>query len=302
MSGEHVIRVVGVGGSGCATVEKMTGCAGCDLVAVHTDAMGLLKIRAPTKVLIGKDITGGRSTGNNIRLGEDAAIADRERLSQVLQGAEATFIVAGLGGGTGAGASPVVAESAKNHGSKVIAFVNIPFTAEGSVCKGNATAGLDGLKPYCDLIVVIENDRFLKVVPDLSVRDAFTKVNMILYEAVRGFVNLIVDSGLDNLLPLLSGYATLGHGVGASIKKGVEAAIGSPLVGADTEKATGVLLNIITHAKKIEGLQPALDAVAEATSESASVVWTHTFDDTAEAVEVLALFTGVEPSVLMGDA
>ena len=146
MSTEHSIRVVGVGGSGCAAVERMRGCGGCDLIAVHTDAMSLLERKADNKVLIGRNVTKGRSTGNNILLGEEAAISDRDKLASNLAGAEVVFVIAGLGGGTGAGASPVVAEAAKGHGSTVVAFVNIPFTAEGKVCRINAVAGLENMR------------------------------------------------------------------------------------------------------------------------------------------------------------
>ncbi len=294
MSSGHAIKVVGVGGSGCATVERMGEC-GCELIAVHTDAMSLLERKVPTKVLIGRDVTKGRSTGNNIMLGEQAAIGDRDKLAGVLAGAEATFVIAGIGGGTGAGASPIVAEAAKEHGSTVVAFVNTPFTAEGKVCRSNAKAALDNLHPYCDLIVVIENDRFLKVVPDLSIRDAFTKVNHLLLEAVRGMVKLIIDSGLDNLRPLLTGYGAIGHGVGPTLAKAVESALSSPLVGGDVGTASGVLLNFTTHSKALRGLQDALDRISAEAGE-ASLIWTNTVDDSAEGVEVLALFSGIKSS------
>ena len=294
MAGDRIIKVVGVGGSGCATVERMMGCGGCELVAVHTDAASLLQHKGGSKVLIGLNVTKGRSTGNNIRLGEEAAISDLDKIKAAVGSPEVTFIVAGLGGGTGAGASPVVAEAAKGQGSMVVAFVNIPFTAEGKVCRSNALTGLDNMKPYCDLIVVIQNDRFLKVVPDLSIRDAFTKVNHMLLEAVRGMVKLVNESGVDNLKPLLKGYAAIGHGVGPGLRKAVEAALDSPLIGADVNSASGVLLNFTTHSKALADLQEALDSVAGKVSPSAAVVWTNTVDDSAEAVEVLALFSGVK--------
>jgi cell division protein FtsZ len=293
----HVIKVVGVGGSGCATVERMLGAGGCDLIAVHTDAVSLLEHKADAKILIGLNVTKGRSTGNNIRLGEEAAIADRDKIREVLGDPEVAFVIAGLGGGTGAGASPIVAETAKTHGATVVAFVNIPFTAEGRVCKSNALTGLDNLKPYCDLIVVIQNDRFLKVVPDLSIRDAFTKVNHMVLEAVRGMVKLVMESGTENLKPLLGGYATIGHGVGPTLKKAVEAALDSPLVGADLSAAQGVLVNFTTHTKALKGVGAALNVISQGTNGSAGVIWTNTVDDSAEGVEVLVVFAGVNPAL-----
>ncbi|MBD3389195.1 MAG: hypothetical protein GF416_08880 [Candidatus Altiarchaeales archaeon] len=291
------IKVVGVGGSGCATAEKMEACSGCHLVAVHTDAMSLLKYKVHDKILVGKAVTRGRSTGNNISLGEEAALSDRDRISEVLGDCDVVFLVAGLGGGTGAGASPIVAEEAKGHGSAVIAFVNIPFTAEGKVCRSNADNGISRLRPFCNLIVVVENDRFLKLVHDLSIRDAFTTVNRIILEAVTGMVVLIEDSGLENIMPMLRGYATLGHGVGSNPRKALRAALDSPLIGADISTASGVLLNFTSHSKSVEGIQPALEELNSNISSAAGVVWTNTADDSAEAVEVLALFSGVELTV-----
>jgi cell division protein FtsZ len=294
---EDAFKVVGVGGSGCAAVEKMAGVQGCDLIAVNTDAKSLLDRRVRHKILIGLGVTKGRSTGNNIKLGEEAAVADIDKIKAALEGAKVTFVVAGLGGGTGAGAAPIVAESAKGYGGVVVAFVNIPFTAEGKVCRGNAQAGLANLKPYCDLIVVVENDRFLKIVPDLSIGDAFTKVNHILLESVRGMIKLTVDTGVENLKPLLRGYATLGHGAGSTLKKAVAAAFDSPLVGADVREATGILINFTTHAKELEGLQEALDEATSRSGKEAAIIWTNTVDDSAEASEALVLFSDVKPSL-----
>ncbi|MFH1055562.1 MAG: cell division protein FtsZ [Candidatus Altiarchaeota archaeon] len=292
----HSVRVMGVGGSGCAAVERMAGCGGCDLIVVHTDASSLLERKVATKILIGRNVTRGRSTGNNIKLGEEAALSDLDMVKAVLDGAKVTFVIAGLGGGTGAGASPIVAEAAKSKGSTVIAFVNIPFTAEGKVCRTNAITGLEHLKPYCDLIVVIENDRFLKTVPNLSIRDAFTKVNNMLLEAVRGMVKLIVDSGVENLKPMLTGYATLGYGASYTLVKAVEAALDSPLIGADLKEAAGVMLNFTTHSAQVDGLQESLDIIPAKTNNTAGIIWTNTVDDTAEGVEVIALFSGVKPA------
>ena len=297
MASEESFKVVGVGGSGCAAVEKMLSCPGCQTIVVHTDAQSLLERKVQHKLLIGLSVTKGRSTGNNIRLGEEAALADMDKIKAALEGAKVTFVVAGLGGGTGAGGAPIVAEAAKTLGSTVVAFVNIPFTVEGKICRGNAKAGLENLRPYCDLTVVIENDRFLKTVPDLSVRDAFAKVNKMILDAVQGMVKLTVDSGIENLKPLLKGYATLGHGAGPTIQKAVDAAIESPLIGAELKDAAGVMLDFKTHSKEVVGLQEALDTILSKTNPQAGILWTNTVDDSAEGNEVLVIFTGVRVSV-----
>jgi cell division protein FtsZ len=290
-------KVVGVGGSGCAAAERMIGCSGCDFIAVNTDAKSLLDSRVPNKVLLGLNVTKGRSTGNNIRLGEEAALADRDKIRAALEGAKMTFLMAGLGGGTGAGAAPVVAEAAKSIGSCVVAFANIPFAAEGRVCRSNAQYGVEHLAPYCDLLILVQNDRFMRMVPDMSIRDAFTKVNDMLLEAVRGMVKLTLESGVENLKPLLRGFGSIGYGVGPTLAKATEAAMASPLVGADLKEASAAMLNFTTHAPEVEGLQEALDAVSSRVAPQAGIIWTNTVEAGAEAVEVLAVFSGVKPPV-----
>ncbi|MFH0862447.1 MAG: cell division protein FtsZ [Candidatus Altiarchaeota archaeon] len=286
-------KVVGVGGSGCAAVERMGGCEGCRLVAINTDAASLLERKVENKVLIGLKVTKGRSTGNNLKLGQEAAVADLDKIKSALAGSKLTFLIAGLGGGTGAGAAPVVAEAAKSLGSTVVAFVNLPFTAEGKICQSNSEKGLQGLRPYCDLIIVVENDRFLQMVPNMSLRDAFTKVNHILLEAVQGMAKLTADSGVDNVKPMLNGYGTIGHGVGPSLRKAVDACLGSALIGADIREAKNVLINFTANTPLQEGLQEALDQIAAKTNPQAGILWTSTRDAGAEGVEALAVFSGV---------
>jgi len=293
MASEETFKVVGVGSSGSAAVERMVGSPGIGLIAVNTDAKTLLGSTVPFKVLIGLGVTKGRSTGNNIGLGEKAAVADQDRIKAALEGAKEVFIIAGIGGGTGAGAAPVVAEAAKSMGATVVAFVNTPFGAEGKVCRTNAEAGIRNLTPYCDLIVVVENDRFLKTLQDMSLRDAFTKVNRMVLEAVLGMVKLASDAGMDALKPMLRGYATIGYGVGPTAAKAADAAMDSPLGGVEVGKATGVMMHFTARSQEISGIQEALGKVAEKASPGATILWTGTVDDGSEAVEALAIFTGV---------
>ncbi len=289
----ETFKVVGVGSSGSAAVERMAGCVGCGLVAVNTDAKTLLDSKAPYKVLIGLSVTGGRSTGNDIRLGERAAVADQDKIKAALEGAKEVFIIAGIGGGTGAGAAPVVAEAAKSMGAVVVAFVNTPFGAEGKVCRANAEAGIRNLVPYCDLIVVVENDRFLKTLQDMSLRDAFTRVNRMVLEAVVGMVKLASDAGMDALKPMLKGYATIGYGVGPTAAKALEAAMDSPLAGVEVGKASGVMLHFTAGSQELSGVQEALGRASEKAAPGAAILWTSTVDDAGNAVEALAIFTGV---------
>jgi cell division protein FtsZ len=291
-------KVVGVGGSGCSTVERMRECQSCDLIGIHTDAKSLLSRRIPFKVLIGLNVTRGRSTGNDFHLGQRAASDDEEKITSAIGEPNIVFIIAGIGGGTGAGASPTVAKIAKKSGATVIAFINVPFTAEGRICRENAEKSIERLMPFCDLIILIENDRFLKTVPDLSITEAFTRVNHMLLESVQAMVKLVESAGIDNILPLLSGYAVLGYGFGPTIGKSVNAALESPLIGADIVKSKGVMISFKTNAIESDELATALDDIIGKTNNSAPLLWTNTSRGEGEGVEAILLFSGVNPTFI----
>ena len=294
---DHSIKVFGVGGLGCSACEKMMGYSGCDVIAVHTDASGLLQCRVFDKILLGRDLTKGRSTGNNIVLGSQAAASSLDKIEQSLHDVKITFLIAGLGGGTGAGATPTFAEVAKGLGSMVIAFVNIPFSAEGKICRQNAKSSLDNLKPFCDLIVFIENDRFLKTVPDLNIREAFSKVNNMFFEVVTGMVKLFQNSKVETIQPLMSGYATLGYGFGETVGDAVNAALDSPLIGSDITQSLGVLLIFSSNKSDLTGISGCMVELAKKTNEYSSILWTNIVDENFSGVEVMILFTGVSSPI-----
>jgi len=287
------LKIIGVGGSGCYAVSKMAQESGCEHIAAHTDASSLLKVNVPKKVLLGKDVTKGRSTGNDRSLGEAAAINAKDQIEEVLSGAEVTFIIASLGGGTGAGAAPIVAAEAKALGSFVISMVNIPFQAEGRVCRKNAERGIEALRPHSDLIIALPNDRFLSIFPDKSIGEAFNEVNHMFFEAVEGVARLVKGSGIDDLRAILTGFATLGRGGGETVETAVRQALASPLIYCDISQSIGVLMSFVAGKGSFGDVHDSLELVAERTNDTARIVWTKGEDPHLSGIEVVCLFTGV---------
>ena len=285
-------RIVGVGGSGCHAVSLMGKEEPCDYVAMNTDAAALLSTDVPNKVLLGKTITRGMSTGNDMSLGERAAQSSSQQIASVLAGSKVTFIVAEIGGGTGAGASLVVAQLARSLGSIVISFVTLPFKSEGKTCKSNAIACLKGLRPFSDLTVVIENDRFLHTVIEKSLTQALKAANHMVLEAVMGFANIIHSSKIDDIRPILSGYATLGYGVGDCMREATFRALNSPLIGADITRSLGAILIYRVGSDTPDEADECMGILSERTGPSASIVWTKQKTD-VQGCEALIIFTGV---------
>ncbi|MBM3309698.1 MAG: cell division protein FtsZ, partial [Candidatus Altiarchaeales archaeon] len=195
------IKVIGAGGAGSNTIERLTemGLEGGDIIAVNTDALHLLYCRAPVKVLIGAGLTGGVGAGNNPEVGEKCAEADIEKIAEVLNGADMVFATCGLGGGTGTGSIPVVAQVAKDIQALTIAIVTLPFTVEGKVRAANALRGLRKLRKYADTVIVIPNDKLLEIVPNLPLNAAFKVADEILANSVKGITEAVTKPGLVNV-------------------------------------------------------------------------------------------------------
>lgn len=251
------IKVAGIGGSGGNAVSRMMKCKikGVELVAFNTDAQDLQKARSHTKLRIGKKITQGLGSGMNPEIGKKAALESREEIAEKLKGADMVFITCGLGGGTGTGASPLVAETAKNLGALTVAVVTKPFSFEGVFRKKIAEAGLRKLKEKVDTLVVIQNDKLLEVLdPKTPVSNAFWACDDILRQAVQGISDLIVLPGIINVdfadvktILKDSGTALFGVGRAKGEKRAEEAArlaLKSPLLDISCQGAKGVLFNI----------------------------------------------------------
>jgi cell division protein FtsZ len=251
------IKVLGVGGSGTSAVNRMTelGVNGVEFVAINTDAQALHNNKADRKVHIGKSLTKGLGSGMNPELGRQAAEESVEELEDVISNADMVFITCGLGGGTGTGASPIVAELAKNRGILTVAVVTRPFTFEGSKRKEVAEVGYDNLKDKVDAIISIHNDRILQIIDKkTSLVDAFKTVDEVLRQGISGISDLITTHGIVNadfadVKSIMQDAGTALMGIGqaageARASDAAKAAVNSPLLDMTIDGAKGVLFNI----------------------------------------------------------
>lgn len=253
------IKVIGVGGGGGNALSSMIGeggIAGVEFVAVNTDAQALLHNKAAIKVQIGEQVTKGLGSGGNPEVGRQAAEESRERLKEEISGSDMVFITCGEGGGTGTGASPIVAEVAKESGALTIAVVTRPFDFEGSRRKFAADDGIMKLKEKVDTLIVVPNQRILQVVDRKTpVLEAFKKIDSVLHQGVKGVAELITVPGLINVdfadvrtIMSNAGTAIMGVGTGTGDKRALAAikmAISSPLLDTSIEGARGVLFNVM---------------------------------------------------------
>lgn len=250
------IKVIGCGGGGSNTVQRIFAekIQGAELIAMNTDAQHLQFINAPIKVLIGRRRTRGLGVGGDPQLGEEAAREDLERIREIVRGSDLLFITCGLGGGTGTGSAPVVAEVAKEEGILTIAVVTLPFTVEGYVRRRNAEIGLEKLQRYADTVITIPNDKLLELVPQLPLNQAFKFADEVLMSAIKGISDMVTKPGLVNLdfsdlcTVLRNGrIAMIGMGEGRGKQKAIESvenALNCPLLDMKIDGASYALVNI----------------------------------------------------------
>src|SRR3989339_777369 len=226
------IKVVGCGGAGNNTINRISevGVVGAETIAVNTDAQDLLYTTADKKILIGKELTKGLGAGGIPKIGEDAAHEQEHEIKNALAGADMVFLTCGLGGGTGTGSIPVVAEIAKKQGALTVGIVTIPFSMEGHRRYENAMFGLDNLEKHVDTLIVIPNDKLIELAPDLPLHTAFKVADEILTNAVKGIAELVTKAGLVNLdfadiraIMGNGGVALIGVGESDSENRAVEA-------------------------------------------------------------------------------
>jgi cell division protein FtsZ len=252
-----VIKVVGVGGGGGNAVDHMvrSNLEGVEFVCANTDAQALRNTEARVTIRLGETTTKGLGAGANPEVGRQAAIEDRERLAEVLGGADMVFITAGMGGGTGTGAAPIIAEVARELGILTIAVVTRPFSFEGGRRSKVAKAGIEELRGQVDSLITIPNDKLLSELGDVSVLEAFEAANNVLHGAVRGIADLITNPGKINVdfadvrtVMGEMGVAMMGSGRAKGENRAVEAAkaaISSPLLdNVDLHGARGILVNV----------------------------------------------------------
>lgn len=253
------IKVIGIGGGGGNALSFMVaegGINGVEFIAVNTDAQALLNNKATIKIQIGENLTKGLGSGGDPEVGRQAAEESKERLKEDLSGADMIFLACGEGGGTGTGASPVIAEIAKESGALTIAVVTKPFEFEGSKRKFCADDGILKLKEKVDTLIVVPNQRILNIIDKKTpILEAFKKIDAVLHQGVKGIAELITTPGLINVdfadirtIMQGSGTALMGVGVGSGDKRAIAAikqAISSPLLDISIEGARGVLFNVV---------------------------------------------------------
>lgn len=304
-----VIKVIGLGGAGGNAVDYMVQevIDGVEFLVANTDAQALKKINVPNVVQLGNEVTKGLGAGANPAVGQQAAQEDREKLREVLAGADMVFIAAGMGGGTGTGAAPVVAELAKEMGILTVAVVTRPFSFEGKARMSVADEGIQKLAKTVDSLITIPNNKLLSVLgKSVSLLSAFKAANNVLYGAVQGIADLITRPGLINVdfadvRTVMSemGMAMMGtaiaRGEGRAVKA-AEAAIASPLLeDIDLTGARGILVNITAGLDlSIGEFEEVGEAIKRFTSENATVVVGTVIDpDMRDEIKVTVVVTGL---------
>ena len=303
------IKVVGCGGGGNNAVNRMVdaGLRGVEFISINTDRQALGQSNAQVKIQIGEKLTKGLGAGAIPEVGRRAAEESREEIASALKGADLVFITAGMGGGTGTGAAPIVAEIARDLGTLTIAVVTKPFNFEGKQRMKNAEAGIDELKQHVDTLVVIPNDRLLQVVnKGTTMLEAFRIADDVLRQGIQGISDLIAVPAMINLdfadvktVMESGGMAHMGIGIGSGENRLVEAAknaIASPLLETNIDGARAVLINVTGGADiSIVDINEAANLIMEAADPDANIIFGAGIDETmGEDVRITVIATGFE--------
>ncbi|MGD9901207.1 MAG: cell division protein FtsZ [Spirochaetales bacterium] len=305
------IKVIGVGGGGNNAVNRMIAgnITSAQFVAINTDKQALLMSNAEERVQIGEKLTKGLGAGADPNIGLKAAEESKADIAEILKGADLVFITAGMGGGTGTGAAPVIAQMAKEMGILTVAVVTKPFAFEGRVRMQNAEQGMENLKKHVDTLVVIPNDKLLKIVPKgTSIVEAFRHADDVLRQGIQGISDLIVNPSLINLdfadvktIMKNKGFAHMGIGKSKGENKtheAVRSAVYSPLLETKIEGATGVLLNIKGGLDlPLDEVYEAAELVREVVDPDCNIIFGAAIDENMdEEVEITIIATGFNGS------
>jgi len=305
---DAVIKVIGVGGCGGNAVDHMiaSGLSGVEFIAINTDAQALKRNQAKLQLQLGNGVTKGLGAGANPEVGREAALEDRERIAEMIDGADMLFITAGMGGGTGTGAAPVVAEVAKELGILTVAVVTKPFLFEGKRVRA-ANAGIEALARHVDSLIIIPNEKLMQVLgEDVSMLDAFKAANNVLHGAVGGIAEVINCPGLVNVdfadvRTVMSemGMAMMGSAQASGEDRAriaAEQAVASPLLeSVDLRGARGILVNITASSSvKMREIHDVMNTIKAFTAEEATVIVGQVLDDSMdEALRVTMVATGL---------
>jgi cell division protein FtsZ len=305
------IKVVGVGGGGGNALNTMiaSGLEGVEFIAANTDAQSLETSLAPTKIQLGPQLTKGLGAGGNPECGRKSALEDVQRIADVIHGADMVFVTCGMGGGTGTGAAPIIAQIAKDQGALTVGVVTRPFLFEGKRRWKNAESGIEELMSSVDTIITIPNQKLLSLegCEDLSLLEAFQRADDVLVQAVRGISDLIVNAGMINVdfadvktIMSNTGRALMGTGYGKGERRAIEAAqmaINSPLLDdVSVNGAGGVLINFTAGPDiKLKEINEAASLIQQAAHEDANIIFGVVTDpDMSEVVKVTVIATGFD--------
>lgn len=309
IDGTATIKVIGVGGGGTNAVNRMvdSGIRGVEFVAVNTDRQALLLSKAASKIQIGEKITRGLGAGANPDIGAQAAEESKSEITEALRGADMVFVTAGMGGGTGTGAAPIVAACAKEMGILTIGVVTKPFTFEGKKRLSQADRGIESLKSKVDTLVVIPNDKLLQVIDrKTSIVEAFKMADDVLRQGVQGISDLIAVPGLVNLdfadvktIMLNTGMAHMGIGRASGESRAEEAAkqaVQSPMLETSIEGARGVIINITGGTNLgLHEVNTAAELVQRSVDPEANIIFGAVIDETLEEdIVITVIATGFE--------
>ncbi|WP_026574802.1 cell division protein FtsZ [Bacillus sp. UNC438CL73TsuS30] len=307
------IKVIGVGGGGNNAVNRMIehGVQGVEFIAVNTDAQALNLSKAEVKMQIGGKLTRGLGAGANPEVGKKAAEESKEQLEEALRGADMVFVTAGMGGGTGTGAAPVIAQIARELGALTVGVVTRPFTFEGKKRSTQASGGIASMKEAVDTLIVIPNDRLLEIVDKSTpMLEAFREADNVLRQGVQGISDLIAVPGLINLdfadvktIMSNKGSALMGIGIAAGENRAAEAAkkaISSPLLETSIDGAQGVLMNITGGSNlSLYEVQEAADIVATASDQEVNMIFGSVINDNLkDEIIVTVIATGFNEEVM----
>lgn len=307
MSEFAYIKVIGVGGGGSNAVNRMidSGLQGVDFLVANTETQALDNSKADIKIQLGEKLTKGLGAGANPQVGEEAAQESREEITKALSGSDMVFVTAGMGGGTGTGAAPIVAECAREMGALTVGVVTKPFTFEGKRRKNQADKGIEMLTSKVDTIIVIPNDKLLQVVDKKTpLNEAFRTADDVLRQGIKGISDLITVPGLINLdfadvktIMTNQGEALMGIGIGEGENRAVDAAkmaINSPLLETSIEGAKGILLNITGSGDlSLFEINEAAEIISEAADPEANIIFGSVIDENlGDRVQITVVATG----------
>lgn len=308
------IKVIGAGGGGCNTINRIAevGITGTETIAVNTDAQDLLYTNADKKILIGKDLAKGMGAGGQPNIGQLAAKESETELRDAVQGSDMIFITCGLGGGTGTGSAPVIADIAKKTGALTVAIVTLPFNMEGGRRTENALIGLEMLESHVDTLIVIPNDKLMEIAHDLPLHTAFKVADEILTNSVKGIAELVTRAGLVNLdfadirtVMGDGGVALIGVGEADSETRALEAvtkAINNPLLDVDIKGAKGALINVIGGPDlRLDEAKTVVETISSRLDNEAPIIWGAQMSDDFEGlIRVMLIVTGVQSKQITG--